>query len=206
VTVAPRPDDDIAALALAVVDHIDAMVAYWDKSQTCRFANEAYLAWFGWKRDSLLGHSMRELLGPEIYAMNLPHIEAALRGERQVFERSIPVPGGTGRRDSIATYTPDIAGTEVRGFFVHVADATLLKTRERELARALDERDRALGQVRTLTGLLPVCASCKNIRDEAGQWTRVEHYIAAHSDASFTHSLCPECSRRLYPDLQEPTP
>lgn len=200
-----RADDELAAIALAVVDHIDAMVAYWDKDQVCRFANAAYMKWFGWTRESLLGHTMRELLGPDIYAKNLPYIQGALRGKPQLFERSIPRPGGGGTRDSIASYTPDVRDGQVVGFFVHVSDATPIKERERALERALAERDHALGEVRTLTGLLPVCASCKSIRDEQGNWVRVEHYIAAHSDAEFTHSLCPDCSRRLYPDLQEPT-
>lgn len=200
----PPPDAETAALALAVVDHIDAMVAYWDRDQVCRFANDAYRIWFGRSRGEVVGHTMRELLGPDLYARNLPHIEGALRGERQRFERSIPRPDGAGVRDSIATYVPDIRDGEVAGFFVHVADATALKDRERELSRVIAERDRALTEVKTLTGLLPVCASCKSIRDEQGNWVRVEHYIAARSQAQFTHSLCPDCARRLYPDDVDP--
>ena len=193
----------LARIALAVVDHIDAMVAYWDKDQVCRFANKAYRGWFGRSREEVVGHTMRDLLGPELHARNLPHILAALRGEPQTFERSIPRPDGSGTRDSIANYIPDVHGGKVLGFFVHVADATALKARERELVGVIAERDRALAEVRTLTGLLPVCASCKSIRDEEGRWTRIEHYIAERSTAQFTHSLCPDCSRRLYPGLSD---
>ncbi|HTO73441.1 MAG TPA: PAS domain-containing protein, partial [Gemmatimonadales bacterium] len=159
------PQPGISEIALAVVDHIPAMVAYWDRTETCRFANQAYKEWFGRSRSSLLGTQMRDLLGP-LYELNLPHIRGVLRGEVQVFEREIPLPDGSGCRQSIATYTPDRVDGEVRGFFVHVADATLLKQQQRELTRALLERDRALAEVRTLRGLLPVCASCKNIRNE----------------------------------------
>jgi hypothetical protein len=59
----------------------------------------------------------------------------------------------------------------------------------------------ALAQVRTLTGLLPMCASCKKIRDDHGYWQAVEVYIRQHSDADFSHGLCPDCARKLYPDI-----
>ena len=60
----------------------------------------------------------------------------------------------------------------------------------------------ALEQVRTLTGLLPICAWCKKIRDEEGRWQQLERYISLHSDAKFTHGLCEECGRRMEADKQ----
>ncbi len=59
----------------------------------------------------------------------------------------------------------------------------------------------ALAQVKALSGLLPICASCKKVRDDQGYWQQIESYISAHSHAEFTHGICPECTRRLYPDF-----
>lgn len=60
----------------------------------------------------------------------------------------------------------------------------------------------ALLEVKTLSGLLPICAACKRIRnDEDGTWQPIEDYIASHSNADFTHGICPQCARRLYPEL-----
>ncbi len=59
-------------------------------------------------------------------------------------------------------------------------------------------------EVRTLSGLLPICASCKNIRDDKGYWNQIESYIHKHSEAEFSHSICPECAKKLYPDLDYP--
>jgi hypothetical protein len=59
----------------------------------------------------------------------------------------------------------------------------------------------ALGNVKTLTGLLPICASCKKIRDDRGYWNQIEVYVRDHSEADFSHGLCPDCVRRLYPDF-----
>ena len=62
----------------------------------------------------------------------------------------------------------------------------------------------ALANVQTLRGLIPICAGCKKIRDDRGFWSQVETYIAKHSDATFTHGICPECSRKYYPELEYP--
>lgn len=71
--------------------------------------------------------------------------------------------------------------------------------RERGLRRSLEE---TLAQVKTLSGLLPICARCKKIRDDNGYWNQIEAFISAHSDADFTHGICPECSSALYPEME----
>ncbi len=186
-------------VALSIVNHISAMVAYWDFNQRCVFSNDAYREWFGKSPEQMVDMSMKELLGP-LYEKNLPYILAALRGEKQVFERQIPLPGGE-LRESIATYTPDIVDGVVRGFSVHVADVTILREREAALERAIRERDGALADVQTLRGLLPICARCKRIRDAIGDWQPIEKYVEERTRASFSHGICPECIAKLYPDL-----
>lgn len=66
------------------------------------------------------------------------------------------------------------------------------KIKEKKLEEALD-------QVQTLSGLLPICASCKSIRDDKGYWKKIETYIEYNTDAVFTHGLCPTCAEELYP-------
>ena len=63
------------------------------------------------------------------------------------------------------------------------------------------QRTKAQQEVKVLSGLLPICSSCKNIRDDKGYWNQIEGYIQKHSDAQFSHSVCPKCAKRLYPDL-----
>ncbi len=67
------------------------------------------------------------------------------------------------------------------------------------------ELQQALAQVKTLSGLLPICASCKNIRDDKGYWNQLEVYIRDRSEADFTHSICPDCVKKLYPNLRKNT-
>lgn len=67
--------------------------------------------------------------------------------------------------------------------------------------RLIHELKEALSEVKMLTGLLPICSNCKKIRDDGGYWTQVETYIAKHTDATFTHGLCPDCTKELFPDI-----
>jgi GAF domain-containing protein len=92
--------------------------------------------------------------------------------------------------------------------------ATLMKVNE-ALSREIIERERvqaereklivelqdSLARVKTLEGLIPICANCKKVRDDQGYWQEVEGYISQHSNADFSHGICPDCARRLYPDF-----
>jgi len=79
-------------------------------------------------------------------------------------------------------------------------DITAQKQAEEEREKVILELQEALKKVNTLKGLIPICAACKKIRDDRGYWNSVETYLAQHSDAAFTHGICPDCMRKLYPD------
>jgi DNA-binding response OmpR family regulator len=72
-----------------------------------------------------------------------------------------------------------------------------------ERERLVSELREALAQVKTLGGLLPICSGCKKIRDDKSYWSQVESYIASRSEATFTHSLCPDCLKKYFPDVDE---
>ena len=72
---------------------------------------------------------------------------------------------------------------------------------ERQREKLIAELKEALTKVKKLSGLLPICAGCKNIKDDTGYWTRIEAYIHDHSEAEFSHGLCPDCAKKLYPEL-----
>ncbi len=90
---------------------------------------------------------------------------------------------------------------DIIGLTVFLTDITERKTMEHERNKLITELQNALDNVKMLTGLLPVCSHCKKIRTENEDWQPIEHYIREHSEAQFSHSLCPECVSKLYPDL-----
>ncbi len=79
--------------------------------------------------------------------------------------------------------------------------AYLVERSSRQTFRVNRELKASLDRVRQLSGLLPICSSCKKIRDEQGTWSSVETYISRHSEADFTHSMCPDCAQKYYPGL-----
>lgn len=87
-----------------------------------------------------------------------------------------------------------------RGCLILLRDITRRKQVEAERERLLSDLQAALAKVEKLEGMLPICANCKRIRDENGVWHNVEVYIRDHSKAEFSHGICPECAKRLYPD------
>ena len=81
------------------------------------------------------------------------------------------------------------------------SDITDRKLIEEERAKLIEDLQEAVAEVKTLSGLLPICASCKKIRDDKGYWTQIESYIRDHSEAEFSHGICPECAKKLYPEF-----
>lgn len=77
----------------------------------------------------------------------------------------------------------------------------MVAARTTELANKNIALAEALSKVKTLSGFLPICASCKKIRDDEGYWNQIEGYIRDHSEVEFSHSICPNCAKKLYPDL-----
>ena len=77
------------------------------------------------------------------------------------------------------------------------------KSRERELAEKNRELEQTLQEVKVLRGFIPICASCKKIRDDKGYWQQLETYIQERSEALFSHGICKDCMKKLYPDLAE---
>ena len=76
-----------------------------------------------------------------------------------------------------------------------------IKQADKEKSVVIAELKKALEEIKTLSGFLPICASCKKIRDDQGYWKQIEVYISEHSEAEFSHGICPECAQKLYPDI-----
>jgi len=85
-------------------------------------------------------------------------------------------------------------------------DITNQKWLEEDKQKLLNRLQKAFTQISTLNGLLPICSVCKKIRDDKGYWQQVENYIQTHTDATFTHGVCPDCFPKLYPEFDSTKP
>jgi hypothetical protein len=90
---------------------------------------------------------------------------------------------------------------KVIGAVVYFRDISERMRAAAEREKFVRELQDALASVRQLSGLLPICASCKQIRNDKGYWTQIEVYVQDHSDAQFSHGICPECMEKLYPEF-----
>jgi DNA-binding NtrC family response regulator len=90
---------------------------------------------------------------------------------------------------------------ETRTLYVVIEIALYKHQAEKERKELLQQLKDALAKVKIMSGLLPICASCKKIRDDKGYWNQIEKYIQERSDVDFSHSICPECAKKLYPDF-----
>ncbi|MDP2152279.1 MAG: EAL domain-containing protein [Methylotenera sp.] len=132
-----------------VLDYLPAMIGYWDKSLKNRFVNKSYGLWFGVDASQIVGKYIWELLGEDLYRLNLPYIQGALKGEFQAFERIIPNVDGSSSRHSLTHYIPDVRDDgEVQGFFVLVTDVSAIKEAEAVLRKS-EERFRSVVQDQT---------------------------------------------------------
>ena len=107
----------------------------------------------------------------------------------------------------MAYFSPETQVRFLVTFFVCTVLAyTIESLRERfdnESRALIEQLEQALSEVKTLEGLLPICASCKKVRDDKGYWNQIEAYLQDRADARFTHSVCPECVQELYPEFVE---
>jgi hypothetical protein len=107
---------------------------------------------------------------------------------------------------AVAGVTATVLGVAI---LVSVVDRRLAAERHRaelQQARLVDELTAALTQVKTLRGLLPLCAQCRRVRTERGSWEQIESYVRAHSLAEFSHGLCPDCELRWQAEISRMAP
>lgn len=118
-----------------VLNNIPGLIGYWNKDLINEFGNKAYNEFFGIDPARLKGMNLREVIGEDLYKLNLPYIEKVLKGEPQIFERTLRNIAGDDRY-TLASYIPDISNGNVKGFFVMVTDITQTKQAEKELLKS----------------------------------------------------------------------
>lgn len=164
--------------------------------------NDRYESIFGFTREETIGRTALELNlyeNPDDRKKFISEVKA--RGQIRDFE-------ARGRKKNGNTIEASLSATLLQidnepHVLAVIRDITERKEKEAERERLIVQLREALSQVKTLSGLIPICASCKKIRDDKGYWEQLERYIMDHSDANFSHGICPDCMKELYPDFYE---
>lgn len=159
----------------------------------------------------LLGYEPSELVGRRVFELFHPEELELAWDTHQALQRSTQPVTFTHRlrgKDGLYIWCEcllkaehDPESGEVVGISAVARDISARKAEQEERERQIMELKHALESNRALRGLFPICAQCKNIRDDKGDWQQIERFIRSRSDADFSHSLCPDCAKMLYPDL-----
>ncbi len=181
----------------AVLDTIQAGIVVIDaQTRVIVGANAAAGRMMGISEHKMLGHTCHEYICPAKQGQCL-----VLDGGCKFHNTEQQLVTADGRRVPILKTAASIMLVGREHLLENFVDITDRKRAEEEREALITELKAALAQIKTLSGLLPICSSCKKIRDDKGYWNQIESYIRDHSDAEFSHSICPECSEKLYPGL-----
>lgn len=167
------------------------------------FANPSLYSATGLTPEQYLGKTNEEIGLPENLCAfwRKKHKEVFSSGQTDYFEFSFDTVN-KGKKVFQAAVCPDFnANNEVETIISFMRDITKLKEVESEKDALIAELKLALAKIKRLEGFLPICSYCKKIRDDKGSWQQIEEYIRERSDAEFSHSICPECAKKHYPDL-----
>ncbi len=185
----------------AILDTIPDMA--WVKDKEGRFleANAAFVRACGINRDALIGKSDFDYWPEELARRYLyDDIEVMRSGKtKRIEETLVHTRGETVWIETIKAPIYNDLGIVI-GTTGIARDITARKRAQEEKEKLVAQLQRALAQVKRLSGLLPICSSCKKRRDDEAYWNQAEEYVREHSEADFSHSLCPECARKLFPE------
>jgi PAS domain S-box-containing protein len=193
-----------------VIDAINSTVGgliITDLNGTICFVNPSFCKMFDYSHDDIIGKNAAELFSTkEVRTFSdVVAIVDISKNDSQEFV----VESKEGRSFVVEVTASNVTSSsgELAGRMASFIDITKRKEIEADREKLISKLQDALNKIKTLRGIIPICASCKKIRDDKGYWNQLESYIREHSEVVFSHGICPECSEKLYPDLdQKPHP
>ncbi len=181
----------------AIIAAIGDGISIQDINLTIKYQNDIHISLFGSHLGEKCYQAYSCVEGP---CEPCPILISFRTGQIHSTEITKSVAGGISYFEITASPLRDATGNIIAGIEV-VHNVDLRKNLEQELKKNIHDLQEALANIETLNGLIPICASCKRIRDDQGYWNQVESYVSQHSKAKFSHAMCPDCSRRFYPDI-----
>jgi PAS domain S-box-containing protein len=169
---------------------------------TYRYVNNAFAKGVGKTLGEIIGHKIWDVFEKDEADKRFAIVKKVFtEGKTEELEVRVPLPSGdTYYLTTVKPILNDVGAVET----VICTSKNITKRKLAEVAskKEHDKLLKALKEIKTLSGFLPICASCKKIRDDKGYWNQIEAYIQQHSDAQFSHAICPACAKKLYPDLE----
>ena len=155
---------------------------------TYLYVNNVFAHTLGYEKEQIIGKKIWDIFSPDEADKRFVLVQKVFQtGRTDTIEVRVPLPEG-GDKYFLTTVKP-VKDQSDRVSFVICISKDITELRQTQ------------GQLQTLHGMLPICSACKNIRNDKGAWQQIEDYISLHSTAVFTHGICPDCARKLYPGI-----
>ncbi len=168
---------------------------------TYRYVNRAFAKGVGKPRDEIIGRKIWDLFEKDEADKRFAIVKKVFAGGKtEEIEVRVPLPSGDTYYLTTAKPIVNALG-KVETVICTSKNITKRKLAEDALREEHNKLLTALKEIKILSGLLPICAACKKIRDDKGYWNQIESYINEHSEAEFSHGICPDCAKNLYPHL-----
>jgi PAS domain S-box-containing protein len=167
---------------------------------TYRYVNQAFARGLGKAREEIVGRRIFDVFEPSEAEKRFEVLRQVFKtGVAKVFDVRVPRPDGD--RFYQTTVQPSLGDDgEVTSVMCSSKDITERRRMEAELRERLAELEMALAHVKQLQGIIPICAHCHKVRRAPESWQRVESYVAEHTEAQFSHGICPDCEHRHFPE------
>ena len=197
-----KAGEQAAALLAAIVESSDAAIIGTTLQGGIMTWNSSATRMYGYTAAQIKGRCI-SLLTPHYRPEDWPLIfQRIANGEKIERLETVRLRRDGTTVDVAVTFSPIKNGSgRVVGISAIERDITVVKREEAERLKLIDELTEAISNIKTLSGLLPICASCKKIREDTGYWKKIESYISERTDAEFTHGICPDCMVQLYPQF-----
>ena len=181
---------------MTIVEQAPIMIWRADTSAKCDYFNQQWLGFTGRTFAQELGDGWAEGVHPADFNRCLD-IYLSSFAKQEIFEMEYRLR----RHDGVYRWIFDrgVPFRDPDGNFGGYTGSCIDITESVEARKVIEHEQ--LSEIKRLRGLLPICSSCKKIKDDSGYWNQIEVYIREHSEAEFTHGICPECIRKLYPDF-----
>jgi PAS domain S-box-containing protein len=194
---------DSEARFRAVTDTAGDAIVAAGPSGRIELWNKTAATIFGYASAEILGRSVSTIIPDRFQSAHEPAFEwAVATGESKLAGRPVEL---VGRRKDGSECPVELSlalwkAGEENHFTGIIRDISERKRAEAEREQLISDLKQAVTEIRTLEGFIPICAGCKKIRDDQGFWEHVENYVARNTEAKFSHGICPDCEKRLYPE------
>lgn len=198
---------EIASNALSII--VDALnsgvggMIITDLNNIIHYANPSFCRMFDYTADEISGVNAADLFSTKEVRTFADVISIVDISRDKTEEFIVEKKNGDKFIVEVSASSVTSVSGKIVGRMASFIDITRRKEIESDREKLIKKLQDALDKIKTLRGIIPICASCKKIRDDEGYWNEIESYIKKHSEADFSHGICPECAQKLYGDFMD---